>query len=114
MTTLEERVSRLEGTFELLTALTARVDLLPTREEMLAAIRAHDSDIQTQFAHVQTQFAQIQTQFAQIQTQFAEVRLQIKESENRMIKWMVSLMLAQAGLTIAAASAVFALLKLTS
>ena len=107
MTTLEERVSRLEGAFELLAALTARVDLLPTREEMLAAIRAHDSDIQTRFA-------QVQTQFAKIQTQFAEVRSQIKESENRMIKWMVSLMIAQAGLTIAAASAIFALLKLTS
>ena len=77
MTTLEARVSRLEGAFEQLVALTARVDTLPTRDEMRAEIRAH-----------------------------------VRESEARIIKWMVGLMIAQTGFMIATAGTAVALVRL--
>ena len=72
MVTLEERVSWLEGAFQ---QLMARMDTLPTRDE---------------------------------------VRAEIRESEVRMIKWMVGMMVAQAALTVAAVSAAVALVRLTS
>ena len=76
MVTLEERVSWLEGAFQ---QLMARVDVLPTRDEVRA-----------------------------------EVRAEIRASEVRMIKWMVGMMVAQAGLTMAAVGAAVALVRLTS
>ncbi len=72
MVTLEERVSWLEGAFQ---QLMARMDTLPTRDE---------------------------------------VRAEIRESEVRMIKWMVGMMAAQAALTVAAVSTAVALVRLTS
>ena len=72
MVTLEERVSWLEGAFQ---QLMARMDTLPTRDE---------------------------------------VRAEIRESEVRMIKWMVGMMVAQAALTVAAVSTAVALVRLTS
>ncbi len=72
MITLQERVSWLEGAFQ---QLMARMDALPTRDEMRAEIRS---------------------------------------SEVRMIKWMVGMMVAQAGLTVAAVGTAVALVKLIS
>jgi hypothetical protein len=72
MVTLEERVSWLEGAFQ---QLMARMDTLPTRDE---------------------------------------VRAEIRESEVRMIKWMVGTMAAQAALTVAAIGTAVALVRLTS
>ena len=72
MVTLEERVSWLEGAFQ---QLMARMDTLPTRDE---------------------------------------VRAEIRESEVRMIKWMVGMMVAQAALTVAAVSTAVALVRLTA
>jgi hypothetical protein len=72
MVTLEERVSWLEGAFQ---QLMARMDTLPTRDE---------------------------------------VRAEIRESEVRMIKWMVGMMVAQAALTVAAIGTAVALVRLTS
>ena len=119
MVTLGERLSKLEGAYEQFAILAARVDLLPTRDEMQAEIRAHDAETQTKFSEIQARFAEIralfadvQTQFAGVQTQFAEVRAMIEERENRMIKWMVGLIAAQTGLTIGAISAAAAIIKL--
>ena len=77
MVTLEERVTRLESAYEQFVTLVARVDLLPTREEMQAEIRAH-----------------------------------VKESENRMIKWMIGLTVAQTGIIVGAITAAVAIIKL--
>ena len=76
MVTLQERVSWLEGAFQ---QLMARMDTLPTRDEMRAELRA-----------------------------------EIRSSEVRMTKWMTGMMVAQAGLTVAAVGIAVALVKLIS
>ena len=77
MTTLEERVSRLEGGYQHL-ATKADIAHLATKDDI---------------AHLENRFSNLQTEFANLKAEQAQ-------SESRLLRWVVGLMGATAAAVI--------------
>ncbi len=80
MTTLEERVSRLEGGYQHL-ATKADIAHLATKDDI---------------AHLENRFVTLQTDFANLKNDFSNLKAEQAQSESRLLRWVVGLMGATA------------------
>ena len=84
MTTLEERVSRLEGGYQHL-ATKADIAHLATKDDI---------------AHLENRFVGLQNDFANLKSDFSNLKAEQAQSESRLLRWVVGLMGATAAAVI--------------
>ena len=87
MTTLEERVSRLEGGYQHL-ATKADIAHLATKDDI-----AH---LENKFVGLQNDFANLKNDFSDLKSNFSNLKAEQAQSESRLLRWVVGLMGATA------------------
>ena len=104
MTTIEQRLSRLEGVYD---HLATKADLAEVKTDMShLASKADLAEVKTDMTHLATKLdlAALETRIAQVETTVAQV-------EARIVKWVVGTVITGMGVAAAVAVAVDRLLS---
>jgi F0F1-type ATP synthase membrane subunit b/b' len=108
MTTVESRLSRLEGVYE---HLATKADIAELRAEMQSAYGELRAEMQSANAELRAEMQSAYGELrAEMQSANAELRAEMQEMKVTLIKWVVGVQISVAGIMVAGGIAALAIL----
>jgi F0F1-type ATP synthase membrane subunit b/b' len=108
MTTVESRLSRLEGVYE---HLATKADIAELRAEMQSAYGELRAEMQSANAELRAEMQSANAELrAEMQSANAELRAEMQEMKVTLIKWVVGVQISVAGIMVAGGIAALAIL----